>query len=92
MPPAPETKDTNAQLVQTPAVETDKSAPNQLTNAVPEIMIGVSSDGPQGKIVGQVTDDAGLPNCVSTVDRLFLRAMADRGSDLCSGRWRLYTC
>ena len=59
--PAPETQDTNAQLVQTPVAETDKSAPNQLTNAVPEIMIlSVSSDGPQGKIVGQVTDDAGI--------------------------------
>ena len=59
--PAPETQDTNAQVVQAPVVEANKSAPNQLTNAVPEIIIlGVSSDGPQGKIVGQITDDAGI--------------------------------
>ena len=76
--PAPETQDTNAQLVQTPVVQADKPAPSQPMNTVPEIIIlSVSSDGPQGKSLGRSRMMRGLPNCVSTVDRLFLRAMAD---------------
>ena len=59
--PAPETQDTNAQVVETPVVQTHKPAPNQPIDVVPEIIIlGVSSDGPQGKIVGQIMDDAGI--------------------------------
>ncbi len=59
--PAPETQDTNAQVVETPVVQTDKPAPNQPVDVVPGIIIlSVSSDGPQGKIVGQITDDAGI--------------------------------
>ena len=71
-------KDTNAQLVQTPVAETDKSAPNQLTNAVPEIMIlAYHPTDRREKSLGRSRMMRGLPNCVSTVDRLFLRAMAD---------------
>ena len=59
--PAPETKDSNAQMVAKPSVQTDKAAPSQPMKTVPEITIlSVTSDGPQGKIVGQIKDDVGI--------------------------------
>ena len=62
--PAPDkqdTQDTGVQMAATPGVKSDRSSANQTTNTVPEITIlSATSDGPQGKIVGQVTDDAGI--------------------------------